>query len=87
MKVIREEIPAGGHERLVFAFGRTEIRHLIGLLQSCQQYTPRTTETEQALNRNRQMLTTLAKALEMDVQIWGQYNGESPCTTTNPMSK
>lgn len=73
MKVIREEMAAGGHERLVFAFGRTEIQHLIGLLAKCQQYTPRTPETEQAMNRNRQMLTTLAKAIQQDVQIWGQY--------------
>lgn len=72
MKVIREEISGKGHDRLVFAMGRTEIEHLKGLLEKAQQYMPRTPETEQACNRNRQMLTTFAKALGVDVQIWGR---------------
>jgi hypothetical protein len=71
MKVIREEIAASGRNRLVFAFGRTEIQHLIGLLEKCQRYAPKTPETEQAMNRNRNMLTALSKAIKQDIEIWG----------------
>lgn len=72
MKLIREEIDSKGKERLVFAFGRTEIKHLVGLLEKCQQYMPNTPETTQASARNRQMLTTLAKAIDIDIKIWGR---------------
>lgn len=72
MKLIREEMSGKGRERLVFALGRTEIQHLKGLLEKCQQYMPHTPSTEQSCARNRQMLTTLAKALGADAQIWGR---------------